>query len=522
MKKLIILRGLGLSMATLLFCSACSLDEPPQNKITKNNAFLTEQNLNTTTTAIHAAINIQMAGTDLKAFLDAGELKDELSSGNAVRNWNPRIITSNLYDWASLYDIIFEGHYLLDNIHQTKGLSEDRLNYHRGQALFALGLGYLTLVQRYGDVILLDNSERLSAYPLTPQLEVLNKAIEYAKEAYDILPTYDKLKDYSGQKIRNKQIASKGSAAALLAELYAWKGSVIDNYKLTSENSRLAYESSIQYASEVIGGRAGNYQLNASPEALVQKLSNPEADDSEVIYAITFDRTRSAEPQTPSPARFYTSWPVDRTSTLGEITDKTEYRLYKQTIKRLYSDAQDKRLSAFFYKIDQNHQAGVDAPDYALINKWREAIFTTNTYSERGEQLTSINTDFTYWRLAEMYLLRAECYNKIGQTANAVQDLNVIRQRAGANAYPYNGESDLKKAIFQEQEKEFIGEGSRYWSVIRNGYWKTELQGNFSKFTDIDVQEGALHLPTPEGSFKKDGLVINTLIRQSKYWSKFK
>ena len=522
MKKLIILRGLGLSIATLLFCNACSLDEPPQNKVTKNNAFLTEQNLNATTTAIHAAINIQMVETDLQAFLDAGEIKDEIRSGNAIRNWNPNAIFSGQYDWARLYDIIFESHLLLDNIHQTKGLSEDRLNYHRGQALFALGLGYLTLVQRYGDVILLDNSERLSAYPLTSQLEVLNKAIQYAKEAYDILPTYDKLRDYTGEKITNKQIASKGSAAALLSELYAWKGSVIDNYKLTQEDSKTAYEASIKYATEVIDGKAGTYRLNEDPESLVKKLSNPDVDNPEVIYAITFDRSRSTEPQTPSPARFYTSWPVDRTHTLGDITSETEYRLYKQTVKQLYSDAQDKRLKAFFYNIDQTHQPGDDAQDYALMYKWREAIFTTNAYALRGETLTSINADFTYWRLAEMYLLRAECYNKIGQTANAIRDLNVIRNRAGANAYPYDGENDLKKAIFREQEKEFIGEGSRYWSVIRNGYWNTELQGNFTKFTDADIQGGALHLPTPEGSFKSNGLVINTLIRQSQYWSRFK
>ena len=517
MKKSIIALGLGLSLGSVVFNSSCSLDEPPQNQVTKENAFKTEKDLNSITTSIHVITNMRIKEDGLQTILTAGEIMDDVDASD-VRAWNPRSVINSEPDWKNLYDIIFTAHFLLDNIHKTQGLSEERLNYHRGQALFSLGFTYLAIVQRYGDAILLENSERLSAYGLTPQLDVLNKAIEYAQEAYNILPTQGNLKDLNGATLTNKQFATKGSAAALLSELYAWKGSVIDNYKLTQESSKTAYEASIKYATEVISGKVGSYKLNETPEALCLKLSDAEADDAETIFSLAFDRLRDVGTITPSPAQYYVTWPVDRTKVLGDIVH-APFRIYAQSIKNLYTDEADQRPQAFFYKYNEAHTVG--GQDYAVMYKWRKGIFIADAYSEAGEYMSSVNTNFTYWRLAEMYLLRAECYNKIGQTANAIQDLNVIRKRAGANAYPYNGESDLKKAIFQEQEKEFIGEGSRYWSVIRNGYWKTELGGRFQTLTDAEVRGGALHLPLPKSASKSNGITVNTLVRQSQYWSNY-
>ena len=44
--------------------------------------------------------------------------------------------------------------------------------------------------------------------------------------------TWDKLTDLNGNAITNRQTASKGTATALLAQIYAWKGSVTELYHL--------------------------------------------------------------------------------------------------------------------------------------------------------------------------------------------------------------------------------------------------------------------------------------------------
>ena len=105
----------------------------------------------------------------------------------------------------------------------------------------------------------------------------------------------------------------------------------------------------------------------------------------------------------------------------------------------------------------------------------------------------------------------------------AVTDLNKIRTRAGATAYPASGESDLKKAIFHEREREFLLENdSRYYDILRNGYYKTELSGKFPTLTAADLAGGALCLPIPASAQRdKDGKVINGLILQRPYWFRY-
>ena len=91
-------------------------------------------------------------------------------------------------------------------------------------------------------------------------------------------------------------------------------------------------------------------------------------------------------------------------------------------------------------------------------------------------------------------------------------------------SYPSTYDTEgLKKAIFLEREKEFIGENdARYADIIRNGYVKEELQGKFKVLTNQDIQNGALFLPLPKDAWQdKDGHVINNQLRQKPYWQAY-
>ncbi len=384
--------------------SSCSLDLQPENGLTYSNSFNTEKELNATTTSILYYINTVVGNNYVLS--TAGMKADEILDGKQLRQWNPRTVITSEYSWKGLYDIIFEANLLLDNIDKTKDLTEDRRKYHVGQAEFALGLSYFLLAQRYGEAIITENSTEIKPYSLSSQSDVLNAAIEHAKKALDILPTWDKLTDLNGVAITNRQTASKGTAAALLAQIYAWKGSVTELYKLQG-NAQEDYQNSINYSTQLIAGQVGNYQLCSS---------------------------------------------------------------YTSTIESLFPDATDQRLQAFFYQWGTSHE--VDGTDYAIMYKFRKAIMDADQYSASGKTYRTVDADYVYWRLADFYLLRAECYQKLGNEAKAIADLNVIRSRAGALSYPSTYDTEgLKKAIFREREKEFIGENdARYADVIRNGY----------------------------------------------------
>ncbi len=496
---------------------SCNLDLIPENTVTYTNAFTTENELRTMTASIHYYTNIYIK--DNQTLFAAGAKADTTQGDNDIRRWNPNAITSAANDWKTLYDIIFMSNMLIDNIHRTENLPADRYNYHSGQAQFAMGLSYFLLAQRYGSAIITENSETIKMYGNSTQIEVLDAAIKHAEEAFALLPTIEKMTDLDGRSTTNRQYASKGTCAALLAHIYAWKGSVIQLYGLEG-NANECYQKSIDYTNQLTTGKAGNYQLMESPEALCEAFSSPSTVNPEIIFSMTFDKARDKYTVSPNmPGVAYTGWPVDKTKTMGNIVSETSYLLKKETTDRMYPDEDDLRRNAFFYKYDEEHV--VDETPYAIFHKFRNGVYDENSGSEFGIEYRTLDSDYNYWRLADLILLRAECQAKLGKDQEAIADLNKIRERANAQPYPAAQDTEgLQKAIFRERERELIGEtDGRYFDVIRNNYIKTELIGKFQTLTKADIKNGALFLPIPTSAIlDSDGQKINTKIRQHAYW----
>ena len=379
------------------------------------------------------------------------------------------------------------------------------------------------LSRAYGQAVVTDNSKDIKLYGLSTQQQVIDAAIEHAQKAFELLPTYDKLHTASGSIAAAKQYGSKGNAATLLAHLYAWKGSMAELYGDTSVDAAAAYRKSIEYATKVINGEVGSYSLVSTPDELCKLLSNPEAANPEEIFSLVFDKSRGNETTSKNEvASFFATWPVNETKQEGDIA-QASFRLKKSTIKALYPDEGDLRRTAFFYNFNEDHT--ISEVSYAVPYKFRSAVFAVDNTADAGKRFVSINANYVYWRLADVYLLRAECANKLGETSTAIADLNKIRARAGASPYSASTESDLKKAIFREREREFILENdSRYYDILRNGndYIKTELKGKFTSLTAADIAGGALCLPIPSSSQRdKDGKVINGRILQRPYWFRY-
>ncbi|MDO4771514.1 RagB/SusD family nutrient uptake outer membrane protein [Porphyromonas sp.] len=497
--------------------SSCSLDVIPENALTYTNAFLTERDLNTTTTNIHLHLSKL---PELSTAYDVGTLADEITEGKDFREWSPIAVTRRNVNWKPHYDAIYTANLLLDNIYRTEGISDERRNYHRGQALFAKGFCYFSLSQHFGTAVVTEDSKRLTAYPLSSIIQVIDASIAAAEEGYNILPVHSELSTISGAPVPNKQFASKGSCAALLAHAYAWKGSLIELLNLDGD-AQTAYQKSIEYASKLMDGSAGNYTLLSSVEELCKAISNPTQVNSEDIFLFAFDRFQSEYSVSPSPYTGYVGWPIDKFKVLGEIETSTNFRLYKSTAETLYPDEEDQRRQAFFYKWEDKHE--VDDKEYALLHKYREGVYVVDQFDPNGGYFRSLNANYNYWRLADLILLRAECLAKLGRNAEAEKDLNMIRVRAGAKPYPAPHDKDLKAAIFNERERELIGESNhRYFDIVRNNYISTKLEGKFKTLTPTDMKNGALFLPIPISAYQdKSGQITNTLIIQSIYWNMY-
>jgi hypothetical protein len=83
--------------------------------------------------------------------------------------------------------------------------------------------------------------------------------------------------------------------------------------------------------------------------------------------------------------------------------------------------------------------------------------------------------DYAWFRLGEMYLIRAEANNELGNTALAIADLNLIRSRVFSPAKPTTAvtQSEVRAAILKERLFELTAEGKRRQDLIRAGVFTT-------------------------------------------------
>jgi len=93
-----------------------------------------------------------------------------------------------------------------------------------------------------------------------------------------------------------------------------------------------------------------------------------------------------------------------------------------------------------------------------------------NTRKEGG------NTDWYIYRLAGLYLLRAEAYYWMGQMNQAAEDINVVRKRAEAT--PVNPGKVTIGSIFDERAKELYFETPRVTEMSRVAYIMAQLGRN--------------------------------------------
>ena len=80
--------------------------------------------------------------------------------------------------------------------------------------------------------------------------------------------------------------------------------------------------------------------------------------------------------------------------------------------------------------------------------------------------------DYPFFRLAEMYLIKAEALNELGQTAAAIVEINRVRARSFSPPKPLLpglSQAQVRDAILAERLFEFAFEGKRRQDLIRHG-----------------------------------------------------
>lgn len=210
---------------------------------TNKNHWETETDVQTPVNAMHRIFR-ESFGDITMAYRDRGlpfdyqipQLWGAVSKNDLSAVWkadNPGLA------WNREYKVIAQANLVIDNIHRVS-LPQDRYNFYLGQALAVRAYTYFYIAKTWGDAPLILKSEATGAVARTPWQEIMTQAIADLRQAAQLLPDADALKDAQGTTISSKQYLSRQSVQAVLAHALAWKAALNNEPELNHEALKMA------------------------------------------------------------------------------------------------------------------------------------------------------------------------------------------------------------------------------------------------------------------------------------------
>ncbi len=393
---------------------------------------------------------------------NARELDAFLYNNSALKDYG----NSHWY-WRGAYRVLLGVNLVLKHV-KADETNDDILNA-KGENLFLRAVLFFDLVRLYGRPYY----QSPATNPGIPLILAPITELSARPQRNTVQQTYDQIiKDLTEaarlmKKRPNNSFANRYAAYALLSRVYLYMGG---NTTAPDANfNRKAKE----YADSVILN--GGYNL-LQGQAYVNYYNSGNQGNAETIWAINHTITQSILAQSfmyPTLSGYNGGWARPSKDLLDQIPPTD--------------------LRRNFYKL--NIYPGNNTDTLACI---KYGINYTAIYS---------NSPVHYLRLAEMYLNRAEAAAKLGETTNALADLNTIRMRAGLPQAINLAGPDLLTEILRQRRIELAFEGHNSFDYFRNGL---AMVRNYSSFSSGPLTVNAtdpkvvLRLPQDEISYNPD------------------
>lgn len=133
------------------------------------------------------------------------------------------------------------------------------------------------------------------------------------------------------------------------------------------------------------------------------------------------------------------------------------------------------------------------------------APFNSKLSAPSSTVITDGPSDFVVLRYADVILMLAEAENELGNTGQSATYLNMIRTRAGLAGTALVSQSALRDAIALERRLELVGEGHRWFDLLRTG---TAVAVMNQWFKDnnilITIDQHNLLMPIPQSQVNTD------------------
>jgi len=358
------------------------------------------------------------------------------------------------YFWYISYKIINGANTVIDILKDktSKSVLENQLE---GENYFLRAFSGFNLVRLYAPLFDCCDPSTTPGIILRESAQVTPaKARATVKDTYDFIISDLKKSATLMNQDRGKQYASKYAAWAMLSRVYLYMNQ---------------YDSCIAYADSVIN--SGKYTLETSssyPTYFANALSR-----SETIWAVAFTQADNNGKFGSIASMIYS----DGNSGWGEEFASRSIR------DAMSQHMQDVRWDYIDTLTDGNG-------NIVLKNGIQTFYITKFSFQDGFPNLASP----VMFRLAEMYLNRAESYAHEGKTDEALADVNMIRKNRGLGNALYasvpSGETILD-VVLNERRIELSFEGHRIFDLLRNhrnivrDYWGYHITN--LNIADIDL-----------------------------------
>ena len=459
---------------------------------------------------------------------------------------------------------------IIANIDKCEEIPAPMKEYMKGEAYALIAYRYVGMFQRWGGVPIVRQANEMTddlAFPRASAQRTLDFALEMLQEAEDRLPdSWFDIEPGCGDKWEGR--ITKGAVLAMKARLltfaarplfnaeksYAqefglsysadsliWLGGYDRDRYQRAIDAHLAVLRWAESHGKHLVFTAGEGNRNSFEQAIddygrgVSELNGPEVllafkveSDQQVYNNMTEGYNWSAyvEPGERSLRGVLTNFVrLYRDTEGGEI----DWPSVGESAPRDIPE-----FAANIDKIEPRFRVDICVPGkYGRSNdgdaKWNEGIYYMGSFTESEDVAASMSRategrsigvptkfyykagarrwfEFPLFRLAESYLSLAECYNELGDDANARRFLNIIRNRAGLPATEETGQARLRELIVREKALEFFEENQRYYDVK---HWKHP-----------EIGTKILGGPMTEISFLRTG-GENTMAALVSYWDAY-
>jgi starch-binding outer membrane protein, SusD/RagB family len=377
---------------------------------------------------------------------------------------SPADVTVFGSNWSGYYKAVYRCNVLLSKISQINWEGDEAARKAaESEARFLRAYLYFDMVRLWGNIPLLTTPSAENV-PQSNADEVYKQIAEDLKFAADNLPETA----YSSEWAKtNGGRITKWAAEALIGRVFLY---YTGYYGKTDLAGVISKAQAVAYLENVIT-KSGHGLLTDYttlwPAASVEKYAGE--DNKETVFAIKYTYTSNYNGNTDgnhwmvmTGMREQSSYPYGN-GWGGATVNAKLWNSFSNTDTRRNASIisiADEGIN-FSNKPKQREYTGYYNKKYSpMINK--NGTSMVELYTTSGNFMISQYQDYVSIRYSDVLLMAAE----LG-SANAQEYFNMVRQRAYGNNY--SEIAATKENILKERRLEFVGEGLRFWDLLRQG-----------------------------------------------------